>query len=106
MTVQDGSQHQRLVQQRVDPLLVGLDANDTVLGERSRSIGQQPDTLQDILDDDRLEDIQFKLTIGTSDGDGGVVAHNLSSNHGHGLTLSGVDLSGHDTATGFVLRQT
>ena len=105
MAVQDGGQHQGLIQQRVDPFLIGLDTNDTVLGERPRSISQKPDTLQDVLDNNRFEHIEFKLTIGAGDRDSGVVAHNLGSDHGHGLTLSGVDFSGHDTATGLVLRQ-
>lgn len=37
VAVEDGSQHERLVEDRFDALLVRLDANDAVLGERSRS---------------------------------------------------------------------
>lgn len=106
VAVQDGGQHQGLVQQGVDPLFVGLDPNNTVLGERPGSIGQQPDALQHVLDYDRFEHVQFKLSIGTGDRNRGVVAHNLSSNHSYRFTLSGVDLPRHNTATRLVLRQT
>lgn len=39
MTVQNCGQHKRLVQERVDTLLIGLNANDTVLGEGTRACG-------------------------------------------------------------------
>lgn len=35
MAVQDGSQHEGLVEELVDALLVGLNADDAVLGERA-----------------------------------------------------------------------
>ena len=105
MAVQYRGQHQGLVQQRVDPLFIGLNANDAVLSERPRSISQQPDALQNILDDNRFEYIQFELAVGTSDRYGRVVTHNLSGNHSHGLTLCGVDLSRHNATARLVLRQ-
>lgn len=36
MVVEDGGQHQTLVQQGVDPLLVRLNADHTVSGQRTR----------------------------------------------------------------------
>lgn len=105
MAVQDGSQHQGFVQQRRDPLLVGFDTDNTVLGEASSAISQQSDRLQQVLDQDGLEDVQFELTVRTSDGDSGVVTHNLSGDHGQGFTLGRVDLSGHDGRSRLVFGQ-
>ncbi len=56
------------------------------------------------------EEIEFdstdlKLSAGASNTDSGLVSHNLGSNHGDGFTLGRIDLSGHDTATRFVLGQ-
>jgi hypothetical protein len=45
------------------------------------------------------------MSIGTSDADGGVVAHNLSRQHGQGLALGGVDLARHNATARLVLRQ-
>lgn len=105
MAVQDGSQHQGFVQQRRDPLLVGLNTDNTVLGEASSAIRQQSDRLQQVLDQDGLEDVQFELTVRTSDGDGGVVAHNLGGDHGQSFTLGRVDLSRHNGRSRFVFGQ-
>jgi hypothetical protein len=47
----------------------------------------------------------LELSIRSSDGDGGVVTHDLSGDHGEGLALSRVDLSGHDGRSGLVLGE-
>lgn len=47
----------------------------------------------------------FKVTASASNRDSGLVSHHLGSNHRYGFTLSGVNLSRHDTAAGLVLRQ-
>jgi hypothetical protein len=36
------------------------------------------------------------MTVGTSDGDGGVVAHDLSADHGKSFALSRVDFARHN----------
>ena len=77
MLVQDGSQHERFVQQGVNALFVGLDADYTVLRERTRTchnasapeprcndrykltISQQADALQNVLNNNRLEHVQL-----------------------------------------------
>ena len=45
------------------------------------------------------------MPIRTSNADCGVVAHNLSRQHGQRLALCGVDLARHNAASGLVLRQ-
>ncbi len=47
----------------------------------------------------------LELTTGTGHADRSLVTDNLSSDHGQSLALSGVNLSGHDAAAWFVLRQ-
>ena len=76
MAVQYRGKHERLVEQLADPLLVRLDAHDAVLRERPRActidtsefdsrpctkltVGQKPNTLQNVFDDYRLEDVQL-----------------------------------------------
>jgi len=103
--VQGSDQHQRLVHDGVDLLLVSLNTDDAVLGERDTGIRQQTDRLDGVLDHDGLEDVQLKVTVGASNTDSGVVTHNLGADHGHGLALGRVDLSGHDGRTGLVLGQ-
>ena len=96
MAVQDSRQHQRLVQQGGNPLLVGFDANNTVLGEASATIRQQSDRLKQVLDQDWLENVQLELTVRTGNRDSGIVSDDLGGNHGQGFTLGGVDLARHD----------
>jgi len=103
--VQTSDQHQTLIQNCVDPLLVGLNSNDTVLGETPRAVSEQPNALEQVLDQDRLEHVEFELTVRSSDRNGGVVSDDLCGNHGQSLALSRVDLSGHDRRTRLVLRK-
>jgi hypothetical protein len=57
VTVQYRGQHKRLVQQRVDSLFVGHDPHHTILRERPRAVRQEPNTLQNVLDDHRFENV-------------------------------------------------
>lgn len=103
--VEAGNQHETLVKDLVDLLLVGLDSDNTVLGETPRSVSQQSDALEQVLDQDGLEDVELELTVRSGDRDGSVVPNNLGGDHGQGLALGRVDLSGHDGRTGLVLGQ-
>ena len=40
-----------------------------------------------------FEDVQLKVSVAASDGDGHVVPHHLGCHHGHGLALGGVHLA-------------
>lgn len=103
--VEGGHQHERLVHELGDSLLVGDDAVDAVDSERSRSVGNESDGLEQVGDHDGLEDVELELAGGTGVGDGGVVAENLAADHGQSLVLGGVDLTGHDGRTGLVLGE-
>lgn len=61
--------------------------------------------MQDVLDDHGSENVEFEVTIGATDSDSSLVAHNLAADHSQSFTLSGVDLSGHDGASWFVFRK-
>lgn len=141
-SVENGGKHERLVEELVNALLVGLDADNAVLGERAgtcgtnrvsavherivtlRTISKKTDGLEQVLDQDGLEDVELrknrgqqrssalqvdgthlKLSVRSSNRDGHVVTHDLGGDHGEGLALSGVDLSGHDGRSGLVLGE-
>ena len=52
-----------------------------------------------------FENVQFKMAVGASDSNSHMIAHNLGGDHGDGLALGGVDLSGHNRTSGLVLRK-
>lgn len=60
VAVEDSGEHQRLVEDGVDALLVGLNTDDTVLRERPRAVSEETDALENILDDDWLEHVQLR----------------------------------------------
>lgn len=77
MAIEDGCQHERLVEQGVDALLVGLNTNDAVLRERSRrctehedstqlennirlTVREQANALEHVLNNNGLEDVQLR----------------------------------------------
>ena len=90
-----------------------------------RTIGQQPDALQYILDNNRFKHVQLgsqslahlttkvesiirhlKLTLSTRKHNGGIVPHHLCGDHCEGLALSRIDLAGHDARPRFIFWQT
>jgi len=103
--VEAGDQHERLVHQSADAALVGLETVDQVGAEASHAIREQAGRVQEVGDHDGLEDVELEVTLGTGEGDGGVVAEHLGAEHSEGLALGGVDLAGHDGATGLVLGE-
>ena len=105
LAIERRRKHERLVEQLLNAVAVGPDADDTVLGERVSTVREQADARQQILGHDRLEHVQFKLTVRAADGNGHIVAHHLCGNHRERLALSRVDLARHNRRTRLVLRQ-
>ena len=105
MGVQRCHEHQRIGHIAGDLLTVRLDPDDAVIGEGVAGVGEETDGMEEIVDDDRLEDIQFKVSLRGGDTDGGIVSHDLHGDHGDGLALRGIDLAGHDGGAGLILRQ-
>ena len=58
--------------------------------------------MQEIVNHHRLKHVQFKVALAPTHGDGSVVAHHLTADHGHGFGLGWVDLAGHDGGARFV----
>lgn len=88
----------------------------------SLTISQETNALEDVLDDNRLEHVQLRSSEHTADEncydeiylelaactrntDSSLVAHDLRCNHGEGLALRRVHLSGHNATAGLVLWQ-
>lgn len=61
--------------------------------------------MEQVTNHDRLEDVQFEVTLRTGECASGVVAKHLTTQHCHRLALSRVDLAGHDGRARFVLGQ-
>src|ERR1700742_3576133 len=68
-------------------------------------IRQNPAAVKQVSNQEGLEDVQFELTAQATHGSRSVVTHHLGCDHGHGLALSGVDLSRHDATAGFIFRK-
>jgi len=69
---------------------------DKVRLEAPHSICKESGAVQQISDQDRLEDVELKVALGSGEGDSNVIAKDLSADHGEGLTLSRVNLARHD----------
>ena len=101
--VESRNQHQGVVEVAVHLLLVGNDADGTVVVKGHDCLSQQSGGLQEIVDADRHKHVQLKVALGGSHANSHVVAHNLNGYHSDSLTLGGVDLTGHDRGAGLVL---
>ena len=90
MRIKCSDKHERLVQEFVDSVAVSLDSNNAVISKCACTVAQQPDGTQNIGHNERLEDIQLKVAVASSNRNGNVIAHNLSSDHCNGFTLGGI----------------
>lgn len=102
--VEASDQHKRLLHDVGNLLLIGLEALDEILLERAHAISEDTGRVEVVTDDEGLVDIEFKLAVHATNRTGNVVTHDLSADHGKGLTLRGVDLARHDGASRLVLR--
>src|SRR3546814_7401175 len=59
---------------------------------------EQGDGTQDVRPDQRLEDIEFLMSLDPPNGDGGMVADDLRRHHRQHFALSRIDLPRHDRA--------
>lgn len=73
--------------------------------EAVHAIRENAHAVEQVGDHHGLEDVKLELAVHSTDGGSDVVTHNLSADHGEGLALGGVDLSGHDRRAGLVLGQ-
>ena len=88
-----------------DSLLISLESSDEVLLERAHAVAKDANAVEKVADHDRLEHVEFELTVHARDGGSNVVTHDLSADHGERLTLGRVDLARHDGGTRLVFWQ-
>jgi len=93
------------VKKGVNAGLVSLESLNQVGTEAVHAIGENANAVEKVADHDGLEDVQLELTVHTTNGGSNVVTHHLGADHGKGLALSRVDLSGHDGRSRLVLGQ-
>ena len=96
MRVQCRNEHERIFHVIVNFLTVRLNAFCAVLLEHDARVGEQANTLVEIIDNKRLEDVQLEIARCAADVDCHVVAHHLRCHHCHCLALRGIDFAGHD----------
>ena len=75
---------------------VGGDARDASVREETADVGQQPDRLQDVARQHGQHDVQLEVAGRATEGDGGVVADDLGTDHAHRLGDHRVHLARHD----------
>ena len=61
--------------------------------------------MQEVVDDDRFEDVELEIPLRAGDRDRRVVADHLDGYHRHRLALSRIHLARHDRGARLVLRQ-
>ncbi len=101
---QGGYEHQGILYVPIDFAAINFDTVDHVFDVAVAGVGDEGDRMQEVVDDDRLVDVEFEVTLRTGEADGCGCAVNLDANHGHGLALRGIYFAGHDGGAGFVLR--
>src|SRR5713226_3472317 len=102
---QSGDQHQGILHVKINLLGVGLNAGGAVVHEAVAGVRKQLDGVEEIENHHRLENVELEIALRAGKGDGGVVAHHLDGDHGHGLGLRRIDLAAHDARPGLVFRK-
>mmetsp|Transcript_23001 Transcript_23001/g.39505 ORF Transcript_23001/g.39505 Transcript_23001/m.39505 type:complete len:298 (+) Transcript_23001:194-1087(+) len=103
--VEGGDEHEGVVEVLLDGAEVGLDAVHAVDLEHVASVREQVARVDEVVDDQRLENVELEVALHASAGDGAVVADHLAANHRHRLRLGRVHLPGHDRAPRLVGRE-
>lgn len=94
--VEGSHQHEALIENLLDVVSVRFKAGNTVHVETLTGVSHKADRLKYVLDNQGLEDVELKVAVHSSDGDCGVVSHDLSADHSDGFALSGVNFARHD----------
>jgi len=94
--VEAGHQHQALLHDGGDPLLIRLDALNKVPLEAAHTISQKSRAVQEIPDHDGLDDVELEISLRTSKSSSCVVSEHLAADHGKSFALCRVDLARHN----------
>ena len=85
LRIQSCHQHQRILKVFLDHGMIGFEPQKTVIIERGTGITQIAGSHQEIENHDRLEHVEFKMTIHSPNGNGGIISNDLSSYNGQRL---------------------
>src|SRR3984957_10709836 len=91
-----GDQHQRILDVPLHFGAVDLEALEHVFDITVAGVGDERDRVQKVVDNYRLEHVEFEVTLRAGESDGGSCAVNLYADHSHGFALRRIDLAGHD----------
>src|SRR5713101_1064579 len=91
-----GHQHQRVLHVPANLGTIDVNAFDHVLDVAVAGVRDQGDRMQEVVDDHRLEHVEFEVALRASESNRSGGAVNLSAHHGHGFALGGVHLAGHN----------
>ena len=85
-------------------LAVRLNALAAVDAEGAHGIREETSGLQVVIDHDRHEHVQLKITLACRKADRTVVCHDLNRDHRDGFALGRIYLAGHNRGAGLILR--
>ena len=77
-------EHQARLHELIDALAVGDDADDARAREALRRVGEEARRGEEVGDHHGLEDVELKVALRASEGDGRVIAHDLLAHGPHG----------------------
>mmetsp|Transcript_11574 Transcript_11574/g.21641 ORF Transcript_11574/g.21641 Transcript_11574/m.21641 type:complete len:233 (+) Transcript_11574:78-776(+) len=103
--IQSSNKHQTSMQKFVNVLHIGFYTNDTIICKTLASVSSKPCRVQKIGRHDRLEYIQLKVSLTSSNTDCHIISHDLSTYHGDCLTLRWIYFTRHDTRSWLILWQ-
>ncbi len=93
---QGSDQHQRTFQMLFDSREVWFEPFCAEASEAAHRITEESYGTQNIVDDQRLENVQLKVSAGPTYPHGNIISHDLGADHRQCLALGGVDLARHD----------
>src|SRR5690606_7905025 len=82
-----------------------LNPDHAIFAERITCICEQTCALHHVMRDHRQVNIKLKIATRPGKTHRGVVSENLTTHHGHRLSLRGIDLARHDARPGLIRRQ-
>lgn len=103
MCVEGGHQHQGIVHVLFDIGFNRFQADSAFVVKADTAFANEAGAVQEVIDHNGFEHVQFKMAGGATDTDGHIVPHYLGGDHGEGLTLGGVHFARHDGGAGLIV---
>src|ERR1019366_2434438 len=74
----------------------------TMFAKRIASVTKKPNRIEHVEHDERLKNIELKMSSGSADRDRHIVADHLRADHGQRFALGGIYFSGHYRTAGLI----